>query len=107
MNAFGAPGLDANVATLWRHLAHWPALLALVHADFAPLHTNAAIARATAQMVDLAREEGARMAPMRPSTYEIPDLARETITGDATTPTQVVRMVSIGHALLAWLTGTH
>ena len=37
VNAFGSSGVDAGVATLWRHLAHWPALLALIHGAFAPL----------------------------------------------------------------------
>ena len=37
VNAFGSSGVDAEVATLWRHLAHWPALLALIHGAFAPL----------------------------------------------------------------------
>jgi hypothetical protein len=39
VNAFGASGVNAGVATLWRHLAHWPALLALVHGTFAPLQS--------------------------------------------------------------------
>lgn len=103
VNAFGSPGIDANVATLWRHLAHWPGLLALIHAGLAPQHSLGAITAATAQVVELAREEGARMAHLRQETIEMSDLARETITGYVRTPTQVVRMVTLGHALAKWL----
>ena len=36
VNAFGSSGVNAGVAMLWRHLAHWPALLARIHGAFAP-----------------------------------------------------------------------
>ncbi|MEM7404706.1 MAG: hypothetical protein AAF458_05395 [Pseudomonadota bacterium] len=103
VNAFGAPGLDANVATLWRHLAHWPALLAIIHSGFAPLHASGAIDAATAEIVELARDAGVRMAHLRGDTSGISDAARSTITGYVRTPTQVVRMVTLGHALERWL----
>jgi len=103
VNAFGAPGIDANVATLWRHLAHWPGLLALVHAAFAPLQSRGAITAASAQVVALSVEEGSRMARLRPAEFEISRQARDTITGYVNSPTQVARMVTMGHALAHWL----
>ena len=103
VNAFGAPGIDANVATLWRHLAHWPALLALTHAAFAPLQPSGAIAAAAAQVVALAREEGARMAHLRPADIDLPQPVHDTLADYVNQPTHVSRMVTLGHALAKWL----
>ena len=103
VNTFGAPSIDAGVATLWRHLAHWPGLLAIVYSAFAPLQSRGAIAAASAQVVALALEEGARMAPLRPAEPKIPRQALDTITGYVNSPTQVGRMVTMGHALANWL----
>jgi hypothetical protein len=67
VNAFGASDIDAGIATLWRHLAHWPALLALIHCAFAPLQSRGLIDEANAQLVALSDAEGARMAHLRPT----------------------------------------
>ncbi|MEO8003743.1 MAG: hypothetical protein ABI771_02475 [Betaproteobacteria bacterium] len=103
VNAFGATSIDAGVATLWRHLAHWPGLLAIVHAAFAPLQVRGTIAAASAQIVAFSLEEGARMAHLRRGEIEMSRQARDTITGYVHSPTQVARMVTIGHALARWL----
>ncbi len=103
VNAFGAPGIDAHVATLWRHLAHWPGLVALIYTAFAPLQASGAIAAASTQVVALAREEGARMAHLRPAVFDIPQQARDTISDYVNQPTHVSRMVTLGHALAKWL----
>lgn len=39
VNALGAEGLASHMATLWRHLAHWPVLFAQVHSAFSPLQS--------------------------------------------------------------------
>lgn len=103
VNAFGAPGIDANVATLWRHLGHWPNLLALIYSAFAPKHADGSIAAATNRMVELTRKEGERMAAWRNEETVLSEQARNTITNYVTTPTQVIRMVTIGHTLAHWL----
>ena len=103
VNAFGAPGIDAHVATLWRHLGHWPGLLALIYCAFAPLHADGSIAAAAGRMVQLTREEGMRMAYWRDQDVVLSESARNTLIGYVTTPTQVARMVTIGHALARWL----
>jgi hypothetical protein len=59
VNAFGAPGVNAGVATLCRQLAHWPALLAVVHGAFASLQSRGQIDQANARLVALAAAEGA------------------------------------------------
>lgn len=103
VNAFGAPGIDAHVATLWRHLGHWPNLLALIYSAFAPKHADGSITSATARMVELTLQEGKRMAPWRSEEFVISDLARKTLIDYVSSPTQVVRMVTLGHALAKWL----
>ena len=103
VNAFGSSGVDAGVATLWRHLAHWPALLALIHAAFAGLQSRGLIDRANLRLVTLGAAEGARMAHLGLPPSELSDQARITITGYVESPTQVVRMVVIGHILADWL----
>ncbi len=103
VNAFGAPGIDSNVATLWRHLAHWPGLLALIYTAFVPLQASGTIAAAAARVVNLAREEGARMAHLRPAALDLPQRARDTLCDYINQPTHVSRMVTLGHALAKWL----
>ena len=54
-------------------------------------------------MVALTRQEGARLAPWRNDEIAISEQAHKTLVDYVTTPTQVVRMVTIGHALARWL----
>ncbi len=103
VNAFGAPDIDAHVATLWRHLGHWPNLLALIYSALAPKHADGSIARSADRMVELSREQGERLAPWRNAEIVFSGQARKTVTSYVTTPTQVVRMVTIGHTLARWL----
>ena len=97
-----APGSRA-IATLWRHLAHWPGLLAVIHAAFAPLHREGTIQRSIQEVYSTSQEEGARIAHLRPEQVEMPDTVREMITRYATSPQGVAGMVTKGHALAKWL----
>jgi len=103
INAFGAPGVDAHVATLWRHLAHWPDLLSLIVSVLAPLHADGSISAAATRMVKLTRQEGVRLAPWRNEELVLAEPVRRTITDYVSEPALVARMVTIGHALAKWL----
>lgn len=103
VNAFGAPGPDAFVATLWRHLAHWPGLLALLHAAFAPLQAAGAIQHASARVVSGALMESARLAHLRSPQVDLPDAVRTTIEDYVREPTHVARMVVLGRMLERWV----
>jgi hypothetical protein len=103
VNAFGAAGIDAGIATLWRHLAHWPGLLALIHCAFSPLQSRGLIDAASARLVALSETEGAHMANLRPKPPTLSPQALAAITGYVRSPTQVARMVVLGHALASWL----
>lgn len=103
INAFGAPGIDAHVATLWRHLAHWPNLLSLIESTLAPRHADGSIPAAATRMVELTRREGVRLARWRSEEIVLADPVRKTIIDYVSEPTLVARMVTIGHMLARWL----
>jgi hypothetical protein len=103
VNTFGSAGPDAFVATLWRHLAHWPGLLALAQAGFAPLGKSGTIKAATIKMAEIAQDEGERMASPRWHLEGVSDGVRQVIVDYAAQPTHVARMVTMGHALAKWL----
>ncbi len=81
VKAFGSSGVDAGIVTLWRHLAHWPALLARIHGAFAPLQSRGLIAEANARLVALSTAEGARMAHLRLTSPALSRQALATIDG--------------------------
>jgi hypothetical protein len=103
VNEFGAPGPDAGVATLWRHLARWPGLLALVYSAFAGYQRTGMIDRVNQELVVLAAQEGARLAQLRDTRIELSRAAFDTIYGYVSSPAQVARMVTMGHAVARWL----
>ncbi len=107
LNRFGAVPSEPGLATLWRHLAHWPGLFALMHAALAPLQEDGTIQRSIQEMLAATREEGARLAYLRPEQVVIPEDARAMISNYVLNPGLVVRMVAIGHGLARWLEVGH
>ncbi|MBT7666351.1 MAG: hypothetical protein HN608_15645, partial [Rhodospirillaceae bacterium] len=99
----GAPKDNAVLATLWRHLAHWPGLLALIQTGFAPLREDGTIMAAFGQVHALAQAEGARLAHLRPSGPTLPKEAEVMIARYVGSPMAVAHMVTLGHALAKWL----
>jgi hypothetical protein len=61
------------------------------------------IDEATARLVALSDTEAAHMAHRRPTSLTLSPKALAAITGYVSNPTQVARMVVIGHALASWL----
>lgn len=94
---------NAVLATLWRHLAHWPGLLALIQSGFAPLQEDGTIPRATRQVHALAQTKGAGLAHYCPNNTVMPDDARTMIAAYVGGPGAVAHMVTLGHALAQWL----
>ncbi len=103
LNRFGATPDEPGLATLWRHLAHWPGLLAVIHAGFAPLQKDGTIQRSIRQLLAGAQAEGASLAHLRPERIDMPETARAMVAQYARHPGLVVRMVAIGHGLAHWL----
>ena len=104
INRFG--GGTGALATLWRHLAHWPGLLAAIKAGFAPLQQSGALLESMQRVHDLGRDEAAGLATLRPDPVVLPDEARQMISGYVASPTGVGRMVTLGHILGRWLDST-
>lgn len=106
LNRFGAekPTPDEpGLATLWRHLAHWPGLLAVIHAGLDPLQKDGTIRHAIRRLLAEAQAEGASLARLRPERIDMPETARAMVAQYVRHPGLVVRMVAIGHGLAHWL----
>ena len=71
------------IATIWRHLAHWPGLLALAYTSLSSLVQNGQLQRTMLQVNEIAQTEGARIAQLRSETGSIPEDAHNLITGYA------------------------
>ena len=103
LNRFGATPDESGLATLWRHLAHWPGLLAVIHAGLAPLQKGGTIQRSIQQLLAGVQAEGASLARLSPERIDMPEAARAMVTHYVRHPGLVVRMVAIGHGLAHWL----
>jgi hypothetical protein len=103
INRLGSVPGETGLATLWRHLSHWPGFLAVVHAAFAPLERKGTIRRSIEQVLEIAGAEGQRIAALRGQTVLIPEPARRMIGNYVLNPGLVARMVSIGLGLDHWL----
>jgi hypothetical protein len=103
LNRIGKATPPSGIATLWRHLSHWPGLLAVIYAGLMPLHSDGSVEHSKKQIKDFVRREGGRLAHLRPGKLSIPEEARQLIEEYAIEPGRVVRMVSIGHGLARWL----
>ena len=103
INRFGSVPDQPGLATIWRHLAHWPGFLAVVHAALAPLERNGTIRRSIEQLLEVTGQEAQRIVDLGPTTLSIPEPARGIIASYVLNPGLVVRMVSIGQGLAHWL----
>ena len=104
INRIGMTGpAGSGIATLWRHLAAWPGLLAVIHSAFVPLHQDGTIAKSLEHLHGISQTEGARIAHLRSKDIDLPDGARQKIVGYVTRPQGVARMVTVGHGLARWL----
>jgi hypothetical protein len=103
INRFGAVPGEEGLATIWRHMAHWPGLLAVIYAGLAPLQRDGTIQRSKQQILEIAQAEGKRLAHLHPEIVPLPEAARQMITNYVLDPGLVARMVTIGHGLARWL----
>jgi hypothetical protein len=99
----GASGDKSGLATLWRHLAHWPGLLSVALESYEPMQRDGAIAHASGQVSEIARAEAVGMAHLKSSTADIPADAWQTIVRYVDGPFRVSRMVTLGHGVAHWL----
>jgi hypothetical protein len=99
----GASGAKSSVATLWRHIAHWPGLLSVALESYEPMQRDGVIGRASEQVFEIARAEAVGMAHLKASTADIPADAWQAIVRYVDGPFRVSRMVTLGHGVAQWL----
>jgi hypothetical protein len=99
LNAMGSTAQKPILASMYRHLAHWPGSLALAHGVLAPLHARGELQAAIATTRDLARGEARRMAGLLPRLPPPPDLPRVQAALDGFIQDAIGRMVVNGGVL--------
>ena len=62
LDLFGRLGSNDAIASLYRHLAHWPAFLSIACVALEPLHRNGELARAQARVIAFGRRQSAGVA---------------------------------------------
>lgn len=101
INRLGARPEEPILATMYRHLAYWPGLLALMHAGFAPLAADGRLQTAIATARSMALSESARLAHLRADTGPGPAEAVAAI--EEFTRHVISRMVPICLAFSRWV----
>ena len=104
LNALGVDGSNHGiVATLYKHIAHWPSLLQVCHDDLAPLHARGEIQSWINATKQTAKEHAA---PLVASLEARPQIAPNSSTHDTLTAfvnVAVARMLPIGIRLTTQL----
>jgi len=104
INSIGSPqGLHSHIATLWRHLAHWPEFLSLVYKNFKPLDSSGEIIKAQENILIHVKENGINLKRQKIKYTDINDIALNTIQNYVHTTNQVIRMVVLGNMMDKWL----
>lgn len=101
LNRFGARPDEPILATMYRHLAYWPGLLALMHAGFAPLEADGRLRAATATTRSMALAESARLAHLRADAGPAPVEAVAAV--EEFTHHVIARMVPICLGFSRWV----
>lgn len=101
LNLLGARPDEPIMASLWRHLGHWPGLLALTHAALAPRELDGSLRHAIDLTRSFARAEAAGLATLLADAGPAPEAARAAV-ADFTAHV-ITRMVPIGLAMTDWL----
>lgn len=98
------------VASLYRHLAHWPPFLALAHTALLPHHRAGALATEQERMIMRGRTLAGKLTPLLASPAQpLKAEARQRVLAALEEFTQVMigRMIVMGGALLALLPENH
>ena len=96
----GATNDNPSIATLWRHLAHWPGLLSLVIESYEPMQEEGEIAGAIERVMESVLVAAAGISHFKPSTADIPDEAWQMVVHYSA---GVSRMVTLGHGVAQWI----
>ena len=102
-NSLGAStGIKTHVATLWRHLAYWPEFLKFVHQEFCRMNQNRVFHKLSETIVKVAQCESRFIDKKQCNFDNLPIEAQRVVSGYASSPVQVARMVVVGNMLEKW-----
>ncbi len=105
INSLGnASGKQSHVATLWRHLAHWPPFLSISYTALMPLELNSKLYVLNDEIVEVAKAECKSIDTTRCDFDNISSEVQSVIRGYVNEPGQVARMVVLGNILETWIT---
>ncbi len=100
----GASEASPAIATLWRHLAHWPVLLKLIIRSYEPMHEDGSLETTISGVFDAVGEIASRIDASAVNSSRIPDDAMHMIQNYVNNPGAVNRMVALGHGVREWIT---
>lgn len=105
LDTFGRLAPTDAVASLYRHLAHWPSFLAIVHAALAPSHRSGTLRAEHERVRDRAEHLVDRLLPLvhRPGPPPPDSAAAAARSLDSFTRHMIARMVTMGEIMLALL----
>jgi hypothetical protein len=103
INSIGSPrGINSHVATLWRHLAHWPNFLLLVYKKFKSIEENGEILEASENILNYIKVDGINLKRQK-TKYNISEETFSTIQNYVNNTNQVIRMVVLGNIIDKWI----
>lgn len=105
VNTYGSNEQDPGLATIYRHLAYWPGVLGVMQSRLSAAQEHGTISEGATSVVQVALEEGARLAHLRDESQlnAMSDRAVNMVTYYVDGPFNVARVVNIGTALVRWL----
>ena len=103
VNSIGSPkGINSHVATLWRHLAHWPNFLELVYTKLRSIEEKGEILKTSKDMLNYIKVDGINLKRQK-TKYNISEETFSTIHNYVKDTNQVIRMVVLGNMIDKWI----
>src|SRR5581483_1303079 len=102
LDQLGRRGQSEAIASLYRHLAHWPAFLAVGYATLEPLHRKGELAKAQEDVIVFGREQCAALAGLidRDAPSISPEGRKAVLRAiDEFTQLMIGRMIVMGKAM--------
>jgi hypothetical protein len=102
LDEFGRLGSSKAIASLYRHLAHWPEFLSIIYTVFEPLHRSGELTKAQVQLIAFGQQQCSKLLTIADrslspiTTKSQSDVARSL---DEFTGLMIGRMMVIGKAM--------
>jgi hypothetical protein len=104
VNSLCAPnGKKSHVATLWRHLAHWPSFLKIINKKLKSLNKTDTLQSLLLKTKTELNQNGLQLKSKKFFNHNLSPKAYSTIKDYVYRETQVVRMVIIGQTVQNWI----